>query len=83
MHCKLCIVHYLSFESEELLHQKTKYCSDASGDHFRWSRVEMAYFYEKFEANVVDKDAHCYDKKVSDKLRPTTHLRLFEADVSA
>ena len=43
----------------------------------------MAYFYEKFEANVVDKDAHCYDKKVSDKLWPTTHLRLFEADVSA
>ena len=42
----------------------------------------MAYFYEKFEADVVDEDAHCHNKKVSDQLWPPSHLRLFEADVS-
>ena len=76
-------LHYLSFESEEFLHQETKYCSDAGGDHFRWSRVEMAYLYEEFQANVVDKDAHSHHEQVAYKLWPTTHLRLFEADVSA
>ena len=60
MHYALCIVHYLSLESEEFLHQKTKHSSDAGGDHFRRSWVEMADFHEKFEAYVVDKDAHSH-----------------------
>ena len=43
----------------------------------------MAYFYKKFEADVVDEDAHSHYKKVAHELRPASHFRLFEADVSA
>ena len=43
----------------------------------------MAYFYEKFEANIVEQDAHSHNKKVAHELRPATHFWLFEADVSA
>ena len=43
----------------------------------------MADFYEKFEAYVVDKDAHSHHEQVAHELRPATHFRLFEADVSA
>jgi hypothetical protein len=74
---------FLSLESEIFLHQKTKHSSDASSDHFRRRRVEMAYFYEKFEADIVDEDAHCHNKQVAHELRPSSHLRLFEADVSS
>ena len=42
----------------------------------------MAYFYEKFEADIVDEDAHSHNKKVAHELRPPSHFRLFEADVS-
>ena len=42
----------------------------------------MAYFYEKFEAYIVDQDAHSHYKKVAHELIPASHLRLFEADVS-
>jgi hypothetical protein len=51
---------FLSFKSEEFLHQETKYSSDARCNHFRRSWVEMADFYEKFEADIVDKDAHSH-----------------------
>ena len=43
----------------------------------------MAYFYEKFEAYIVDEDAHCHYKQVAHELRPPSHLRLLEADVSS
>ena len=43
----------------------------------------MAYFYEEFQANVVDEDAHCHNKEVANELRPTAHFRFFETDVSA
>ena len=43
----------------------------------------MADFHEKFEAYVVDKDAHSHHEQVAHELRPATHFRLFEADVSA
>ncbi len=42
----------------------------------------MAYLYKEFQTNIVEQDAHSYDKKVSDQLWPTAHFRLFEADVS-
>jgi hypothetical protein len=74
---------FLCLESEEFLHQKTEYSSDARCYHFRRRRVEMAYFYEKFEADIVDEDAHCHYKQVAHELRPPSHLRLFEADVSS
>jgi hypothetical protein len=56
------------FEGEVFLHQETKCCGDASGNHFRRSRIEMAYFYEKFEAYVVDEDAHSYYEQIAHKL---------------
>ena len=43
----------------------------------------MADFHEKFEAYVVDKDAHSHYEQVAHELRPPSHFRLFEADVSA
>ena len=42
----------------------------------------MADFYEEFQANVVDENAHCYNKEVANKLRPTTHFWFFETDIS-
>jgi hypothetical protein len=64
------------------LHHKAENRSNASGEHFGWRWIEMAYFYEKFEANIVEQNAHSHNKKVAHELRPPSHLRLFEADVS-
>ena len=43
----------------------------------------MAYFYEEFQTHIVDKDAHCHHKQISDELRPSTHFRFFETDISS
>ena len=64
----------LSLKCEIFLHQKAEYRSDDGCEHFRWCRVEMAYFYENFQANVVEEYAHSDYEKVSDELRPSSHF---------